>query len=118
MSPTCTEISVRNADSPRSISSQISASHTKSRPAPPYSVGNRRAQQAQLGHALDDAHVEVVVDVVLLCDRQNPAVDELAHRLLDRALLVGQIEVHSSGSSGPRRGRERRPLILNEHREP
>ena len=26
--PTCTEINVRNADSPRSISSQISASHT------------------------------------------------------------------------------------------
>src|SRR5712691_6216119 len=38
-SPTCTEISVRNAASPRSISSQESASATKSRPAPPYSSG-------------------------------------------------------------------------------
>src|SRR5918912_220601 len=39
LSPTWTEISVRNAASPRSISSQASASATKSRPAPPYSSG-------------------------------------------------------------------------------
>src|SRR5581483_11641707 len=37
LSPTWTEISVRNAASPRSISSQASASATKSSPAPPYS---------------------------------------------------------------------------------
>src|SRR5207302_2928005 len=37
--PTWTEISVRKAASPRSISSQESASATKSRPAPPYSSG-------------------------------------------------------------------------------
>src|SRR3954468_1773821 len=38
-SPTCTEISVRKAASPRSISSHASASATKSSPAPPYSSG-------------------------------------------------------------------------------
>src|SRR5436309_8935697 len=37
--PTWTEISVLNAASPRSISSQASASAPKSRPAPPYSSG-------------------------------------------------------------------------------
>src|SRR6266511_5753835 len=37
--PTCTEISVRKAASPRSISSHASASATKSRPAPPYPSG-------------------------------------------------------------------------------
>ncbi len=52
---------------------------------------DRRAQEPELGHPLDDPHVEVVVDVVLLRDRQHPPVDELAHRLLDRALLVSQL---------------------------
>src|ERR687888_453328 len=37
--PTCTETRVRNAASPRSISSHASASQTKSSPAPPYSSG-------------------------------------------------------------------------------
>ena len=37
--PTCTEMRVRNAASPRSISSQMSASDTKSSAAPPYSAG-------------------------------------------------------------------------------
>src|SRR6266511_321861 len=37
--PTCTEMSVRKAASPRSISSHASASATKSSPAPPYSSG-------------------------------------------------------------------------------
>src|SRR4051794_22702687 len=39
LSPTWTEMSVRNAASPRSISSHASASATKSRPEPPYSSG-------------------------------------------------------------------------------
>jgi DNA-directed RNA polymerase sigma subunit (sigma70/sigma32) len=63
---------------------------------------DHRAQQAQLGHALDDAHVEVVVDVVLLRDRHDATINELADRLLDRELLVGQIEVqdHSLDACG------------------
>ena len=59
---------------------------------------DRRAEQAELGHPLDDAHVEVMVDVVLLGHRQHPPVDELAHRLGDRALLIGQLEVHARSS--------------------
>ena len=62
---------------------------------------DRRAQQPQLGHALDDAHVEVVVDVVLLRHRQDASVDELTHGLLDRALLVVQVEVHGPPRAAP-----------------
>ncbi len=50
----------------------------------------------ELGHALDDAHVEGVVDVVLDRVRQDALVDEAADRLLNVALLVGQIEVHGA----------------------
>jgi hypothetical protein len=38
----------------------------------------------------------VVVDVVLDRIRQHALVDEVAHRLLDQALLVCQLEVHSA----------------------
>ena len=48
---------------------------------------DRRAEQPELGHALDDPHVELVVDVVLDGDRQHPLVHELADGLLDR---IGQ----------------------------
>ena len=57
---------------------------------------DRRAQDAQLGHALDDPHVEVVVDVVVLGDRHHPPVDELTDGLLDRPLVVGQLKVHTA----------------------
>ena len=53
-------------------------------------LGNDDAEQPQLGHALDHAHVELVVDVVLDRVRQHALVHERAHRLLDQALLVGQ----------------------------
>jgi hypothetical protein len=36
----------------------------------------------------------VVVDVVLDRVRQHAVVDELADRVLDQALLVGELEVH------------------------
>ena len=71
-------------------------------PRPAVLGRDRRAQEPQLGHALDDAHVEVVVDVVLLRHRQDASVDELTHGLLDRALLVVQVESPRSSS---------RPLI-------
>ena len=54
------------------------------------------AEQPELGHALDDAHVEEVVDVVLDRVRQDALVDEAANGLLNVALLVGQIEVHGA----------------------
>jgi hypothetical protein len=48
----------------------------------------------------------VVVDVVLLRDRHDATINELAHRLLDRELLVGQIEVqdHSLEAFGKSAG--------------
>src|SRR6185503_17694498 len=45
---------------------------------------------------------EVMVDVVLLRDRQHATIDELAHGLLNGALFVGQIEIHSGCSFPPR----------------
>ena len=52
-------------------------------------LGDDHAEQAELGHALDDPHVEVVVDVVLDRVRQHPVVHELPDGCLDRALLGG-----------------------------
>ena len=94
--PTCTEISVRNADSPRSISSQTSASDDEVHPRAAVLLRDHDAEQAELGHALDDAHVEEVVDVVLDRVREDALVDEAANRLLNVALLVGQVEVHGA----------------------
>ena len=93
--PTWTEISVRNAASPRSISSQASASETKSSPAPPYSSGIDDPEDAELGHPLDQLQVELVVDVVLDRDRQDALVHEGADGVLDQPLLVGELEVHA-----------------------
>ena len=44
----------------------------------------------ELGHALDQLHVEVVVDVVLDRDRQDALVHEVADGVLEQALLVGE----------------------------
>ena len=52
-------------------------------------------EDPQLGHPLDQLEVEPVVDVVLHRDRQHPLVDEGPDGLLDEALLVGKLEVHT-----------------------
>ena len=49
----------------------------------------------ELGHPLDQLEVELVVDVVLDGDGQDPLVDEPPYRLLDQPLLVGEVEVHA-----------------------
>ena len=56
-------------------------------------------EQAELGHALDHAHVQVMVDVVLDRVRQDARVHEVAHGALDQALLVGELEVHRAAES-------------------
>ena len=70
-------------------------------------LGDHDPEQAQLGHALDHAHVEVVVDVVLDRVRQHALVHEVADGLLDQALLVGELEVHETEAirALPRAGR-------------
>ncbi len=92
-------MSVRSAASPRSISSQISASAMKSRPAPPHSVGNRRAEDAELAHPVDERHVELVLHVVLHGDGQDPLVDEASDGVLDVLLLFGEREVDGHAST-------------------
>jgi len=57
------------------------------------------AEDPELGHALDQLEVELVLDVVLDRDRQDALVDERAHRVLDQSLLVGELEVHRGNSS-------------------
>ena len=57
------------------------------------------AEDPELGHALDQLHVELVVDVVLDGDGQHALVHEGADGLLDQALLVGELEVHGGNTS-------------------
>ena len=55
---------------------------------------DRDAEEAELGHSLDDAQVEVVVDVVLDRIREDAVVDKLANGRLHLALLRAQLEIH------------------------
>ncbi len=57
-------------------------------------LGDDDAEDPQLGHALDQVQVELVVDVVLDRDRQDALVHEVADGLLDQALFVGEVEIH------------------------
>ena len=67
------------------------------------------AEDAELGHPLDQLDVEVVVDVVLYRDGEHSLVDERPDRLLDQTLLVGQLEVHGQRLVPPSKAREKRP---------
>ena len=53
------------------------------------------AEDPELGHSLDQLHVETVRDVVLDGDREDALVHEGAHGVLDQLLLVGEREVHA-----------------------
>ena len=68
-SPTCTEINVRNAASPRSISSHASASDDVVEAGSTVFLRNHDAEDPELCHPLDQLEVELVVDVVLDRDR-------------------------------------------------
>ena len=59
-------------------------------------------EDPELGHALDQIHVELVVDVVLHGDRQDALVHEGADGVLDQPLLVGELEVHAPSFMSPR----------------
>ena len=62
-------------------------------------LGDDDAEDPQLGHALDQVQVELVVDVVLDRDRQDALVHEGADGLLDQALFVGEVEIHRGKTS-------------------
>ena len=49
---------------------------------------NHDPEDPELGQAVDQVEVELVVDVVLHGDRQHALVDERPHRLLGQPLLV------------------------------
>ena len=57
-------------------------------------LGDRRAEVAHLGDALDELEVEALGAVVLARPRDDLAVGEVARRLADQPLLVGEVEVH------------------------
>ena len=61
-------------------------------------------EDAELGHALDQLQVELVVDVVLDRDRQHALVHEGADGVLDQPLLVGELEVHAASLLPPGAG--------------
>ena len=94
-SPTWTEISVRNAASPRSISSQESASETKSSPAPPYSSGITIPRIPS--SAIPSISSRSSLWSMSFCDRdrEDALVHERADGVLDQPLLVGELEVHA-----------------------
>ena len=95
MRPTWTEISVRNAASPRSISSQASASDDEVEPGAAVLLRDDDPEDPELGHPLDQLEVELVVDVVLDRDGQHALVHERPDGVLDQPLLVGELEVHA-----------------------
>src|SRR5256885_98658 len=55
-------------------------------------------EQPELGHSLDHAHVEPVLDVVLDRVRQDALVDERAHGVLNQPLLICKVEIHGGES--------------------
>ena len=57
-------------------------------------LGDDDAEQAELGHARDRVHVQVVVDVVLDRVRQHALVHELADGRLHLSLLGRELEIH------------------------
>ena len=60
-------------------------------------LGDRHAEQAELLHLLDDRLRELVLVVVFLRHGEDLVVDELAHHLGDRLLLVGLLHVGVGG---------------------
>ena len=99
-------MSVRNAASPRSISSQASASATKSRPAPPYSSGTTIPRIPS--SAMPSISSRSSLWSMSFCDRdrEDALVHEWPDGVLDQPLLVAELEVHArslpSGSIGER----------------
>ena len=85
---------MRNAASPRSISSHDERLGDEIETGAAVLLRDDDPEQAQLGHALDHAHVEVMVDVVLDRVRQHALVHEVANGVLDQPLLVGELEIH------------------------
>jgi hypothetical protein len=57
-------------------------------------LGDDDSEEAELGHARDHLHVEVMVDVVLDRVREHALVDELTNGRLHLSLLGAELEIH------------------------
>ena len=90
-------------ESIRVSSSIASAYETVSPPAPPYSSEIGQAHQAQLAELGDDLVRETRLAVELLGDGRDLLARELAHRVADELLLLGEVEVHGRGGMLPGR---------------
>ena len=77
---------------PRESSAIASAYVVRSRPSPPYSSGDAHAEEAHLAQALDDLLGVLVARLEVVRDRDDLAVDEVAHGVQDVELLVAEIE--------------------------
>src|SRR5436853_5595653 len=62
-------------------------------PAAAVLLGHDRPEVAHVAELLDELGVEALVAVVLASDRHDLLVGEVAGRLLDEALLVGEFEI-------------------------
>ena len=58
-------------------------------------LGDRQPHQAQLAEVGDDLVRKTRLAVELLCDRRDLLARELAHRVADELLLLGEVEVHA-----------------------
>ena len=87
---------MRNADSPRSISSQTSASETKSIPAPPYSSGITMPSSPSSAMPSMTPMSRRWLMSFSIAFGKHALVDEAADGLLNVALLVGEIEIHGA----------------------
>jgi hypothetical protein len=63
------------------------------RPAPPYSVGHGRAEQAELAHLAHDLAVEILVEIGFGDARLQPLLRIAFGRVADEPLLVGKLRV-------------------------
>jgi deoxyribodipyrimidine photolyase len=89
-SPTCTEINVLAREG---LGHEIET-------CAPILLRDDDSENPQLGHALDQLEIELVVDIVLDRHGKHPLVHERADRVLDQALFIGELEIHRSKTTG------------------
>ena len=61
-------------------------------------LGDRSAEVAHLTDPLDQLEVEALVAIVVAGARDDLAVGEVARRLADQALLVGEVKIHEQAA--------------------
>ena len=93
LSPTWTLWTTRNEVSARSSSSHRSAEADVVHPGAAVGLGDRRAEEAELAHPLEDLAMDLALLVPLADVRQDLGLGEVADGLAHELVLVGQGEV-------------------------